>query len=187
MRHRLSHPSPIEPMPNPLVRAALALVLAQPLGAQAFGFYARGPYRPNVPRPEQITGYQAGEQHTMYAVMQRYLDTLLATAPDRVRAETWGQTVEHRPYRVLIISDPANIGRIEQIRSAIAELTDPRKTSPARANAIAAFERHYLQRLLQKTSGNISLAARLCGKERSRLARLLKKHGLDRLSFAART
>ena len=57
----------------------------------------------------------------------------------------------------------------------------------AKANAIAAFERHYLQRLLQKTSGNVSMAARLCGKERSRLARLLKKHGLDRLSFAVRT
>jgi hypothetical protein len=127
-------------MPTTLVRVALALSLVQPLGAQAFDFYARGPYRPNVPRPEQITGYQAGEQHTMYAVMQRYLDTLLAAAPDRVRAETWGETVEHRPYRVLIISDPANIARIEQIRTAIAELTDPRKTTPARANAIAAQE-----------------------------------------------
>ncbi len=123
-----------------LVRAVLFLSVTQPLGAQAFDFYARGPYRPNVPRPEQITGYQAGEQHTMYAVMQRYLDTLLASAPDRVRAETWGETVEHRPYRVLIISDPANIARIEQIRTAIAELTDPRKTTPARANAIAAAE-----------------------------------------------
>ena len=127
-------------MPTILVRVTLALSLVQPLGAQAFDFYARGPYRPNVPRPEQITGYQAGEQHTMYAVMQRYLDTLLASAPDRVRAETWGQTVEHRPYRVLIISDPANIARIEQIRSAIAELADPRKTTPARANAVAAQE-----------------------------------------------
>ncbi|HJQ65075.1 MAG TPA: M14 family metallopeptidase [Gemmatimonadales bacterium] len=127
-------------MPTTLVRVALALILVQPLGAQAFDFYARGPYRPNVPRPEQITGYQAGDQHTMYAVMQRYLDTLLAAAPDRVRAETWGETVEHRPYRVLIISDPANIARIEQIRTAIGELTDPRKTTPARANAIAAQE-----------------------------------------------
>jgi DNA-binding NtrC family response regulator len=56
----------------------------------------------------------------------------------------------------------------------------------AKANAIATFERDYLRRLLQKTGGNISMAARLCGKERSRLARLMKKHGLDRLAFAAR-
>ena len=127
-------------MHKPSFGFALALSLAAPLGAQTFDFYARGPYRPAVPRPEQITGYQAGQQHTMYAVMQRYLDTLIATASDRVRAETWGETVEHRPYRVLIISDPANLARIDAIRSAIAELTDPRKTPLARANAIAAQE-----------------------------------------------
>ena len=125
-------------MSTTLVRVALALSLVQPLRAQAFDFYTRGPYRPNVPRPEQITGYAAGDQQTMYAVMQRYLDTLLASAPDRVRAETWGRTVEFRPYRVLIISDSANLAQLEPIRSAITELTDPRKTTPARANTIAA-------------------------------------------------
>lgn len=125
-------------MSTTLVRVALALSLVQPLHAQAFDFYTRGPYRPNVPRPEQITGYAAGDQQTMYAVMQRYLDTLLASAPDRVRAETWGRTVEFRPYRVLIISDSANLAQLESIRSAMTELTDPRKTTPARANTIAA-------------------------------------------------
>lgn len=116
------------------------LLCAPALEAQGFDFYTRGPYRPAVPRPEVITGYRAGEQQTMYAVMQRYLDTLLATAPDRVRAETWGYTVEHRPYRVLVISDPANLARLDSIRGAITELTDPRRTSLARANAIAAVE-----------------------------------------------
>ncbi len=110
------------------------------LSAQSFDFYSRGPYRPAIPRPEAVTGYAAGEQQTMYAVMQKYLDTLLATAPDRVRAETWGQTVEHRPYRVLIISDSANLARVDQIRAATAELTDPRQTSAARAGQIAAGE-----------------------------------------------
>ena len=128
------------PMTKHFARAVLALSLAAPLNAQSFDFYARGPYRSNVPRPEQITGYQAGEQHTMYAVLQRYLDTLLASAPERARSETWGYTVEHRPYRALIISDPANLARVDQIRSAIGELTDPRKTSLARASEIAARE-----------------------------------------------
>jgi len=83
--------------------------LVSPLAAQEpFDFYSRGPYRPAVPRPEAITGYAAGEQQTMYAVMQHYLDTLVATASDRVRIETWGRTAEYRPIRALIISDPAN-------------------------------------------------------------------------------
>ena len=117
----------------------LLIVLVSPLTAQEpFDFYSRGPYRPAVPRPEAITGYAAGEQQTMYAVMQHYLDTLAATATDRVRIETWGRTSEYRPIRALIISDPANLARLDQIRAGIAELIDPRKTSPARAAAIAA-------------------------------------------------
>ena len=84
--------------------------LVSPLAAQEpFDFYSRGPYHPAVPRPEAITGYVAGDQQTMYAVMQHYLDTLVATASDRVRIETWGRTTEYRPIRVLIISDPANL------------------------------------------------------------------------------
>ena len=105
---------------------------------QGFDFYARGPYRPAVPRPEAITGYAAGEQHTMYAVLQHYLDTLIATAGDRARVERWGETSEHRPIRALIISDPANIARLDQIRADLAELADPRRTSSARAAEIAA-------------------------------------------------
>src|ERR1700752_638159 len=117
----------------------LALLLASPRAAQdQFDFYARGPYRPAVPRPEAITGYAAGDQHTMYAVMQRYLDTLVATAGDRVRIESWGRMTEYRPIRALIISDPANLAKLDQIRGGLAELADPRKTSAARAAAIAA-------------------------------------------------
>ncbi len=117
----------------------LALVAAPRfLAAQDYDFYARGPYRPAVPRPDAITGYAVGEQHTMYAVMQHYLDTMIATAPDRVRVERWGETAEHRPIRALIISDPANLARLDQLRGELAELADPRRTSPARAAEIAA-------------------------------------------------
>src|SRR5881392_1102574 len=116
----------------------LCPALARAQLGQSFDFYARGPYRPVVPRPEAITGYAAGAQQTMYASMQHYLDSVVATAPQRVRVERWGETPEHRPIRVLIISDPANLARLDPIRSAIAELADPRKTSAARAQAIAA-------------------------------------------------
>jgi len=124
---------------RPSLALLLVVSLASPLAAQEpFDFYSRGPYRPAVPRPDAITGYPAGSQHTMYAVMQHYLDTLVATATDRVRIETWGRTSEYRPIRALIISDPANLAKLDQIRAGIAELVDPRKTSPARAAAIAA-------------------------------------------------
>src|SRR3954463_13647733 len=125
-----------------LMRSLLMLLVcggfASALHAQEpFDFYSRGPYRPPVPRPEAGTGYPAGDHQTMYAVMQHYLDSLVATASDRIRIETWGRTTEYRPIRALIISDPANLAKLDQIRTGIAELVDPRKTTPARAAAIA--------------------------------------------------
>ncbi|GLH74176.1 hypothetical protein GETHLI_26780 [Geothrix limicola] len=50
----------------------------------------------------------------------------------------------------------------------------------AKARAVEAFERNYLTRLLDLAGGNVSLAARLAGKERRSLGKLLKKHGLGR-------
>jgi len=116
------------------MRPALLLVLlSSPLAAQNFDFYDRGPYRPAVPRPEAILGYAAGEQHTMYAQLQRYLDTLVASAPERVRIERWGQTAERRPIRALIISDAANLARLDQIRA--------RRRPPARRTSRRAIRR----------------------------------------------
>lgn len=53
----------------------------------------------------------------------------------------------------------------------------------AKALAVSNFEKAYITELLARTSGNVSLAARLCGKERSRLTKLIKKHGLQREYF----
>ena len=53
----------------------------------------------------------------------------------------------------------------------------------AKAQAVEAFERAYLAELLERANGNISLAARLAGKERSRLSKLIRKHGLAGAAF----
>jgi DNA-binding NtrC family response regulator len=53
----------------------------------------------------------------------------------------------------------------------------------AKAHAIAQFERAYVTSLLQRTCGNISLAARISGKDRRSLGRLVKRHNLVRASL----
>ena len=53
----------------------------------------------------------------------------------------------------------------------------------AKARAIAAFEHSYMTALLSKARGNLSLASRISGKDRSDLSRLLRKHGLQRRQF----
>lgn len=111
--------------------------LSAQLGAP-FDFYARGPYRPAVPRPDSLLGYEAGVRHTQYATQQAVLDALIAAAPDRVRTEIIGRTEEGRTMRTLLISAPENLARLEEIRQNIARLTDPRRTSLQEAAAIAA-------------------------------------------------
>ena len=53
----------------------------------------------------------------------------------------------------------------------------------SKALAIAAFERSYVADLLTQAQGNLSLAARLAGKERSRFGKLVKKYDLHRNEF----
>jgi DNA-binding NtrC family response regulator len=50
----------------------------------------------------------------------------------------------------------------------------------ARAAALGAFERHYLEDLLRKHQGNITHAAREACQDRRALGRLVKKHGITR-------
>lgn len=48
----------------------------------------------------------------------------------------------------------------------------------AKALVVEQFERSYLCRLMDSADGNVSLAARLAGKERRALGKLLKKHAI---------
>ena len=68
------------------------------------------------------------------------------------------------------------VGRTCRLSEGGIELDRPFKS--AKAEAIAEFERTYLNHLLTKTCGNISLASRISGKDRSALNKLVKKYGL---------
>ncbi len=115
-----------------------ALLLLTPglLSAQEFDFYSRGPYRTQVPRPESLLGYRIGSQHTMYHQQQQVFDKLIEGS-DRVRTEVIGKTAEGKVMRLLIISAPENIARLDEIRANLARLADPRKTSASEARSLA--------------------------------------------------
>jgi hypothetical protein len=128
---------------RPLLLLAALLVLSLSPGAQAqrddsrFDFYARGPYRENVPRPQTVTRFDVGDFHTNYATMERVIERIAAAAPDRVRVTDIGETNEYRSMHLVVISAPENLQRLDQIKANIARLADPRTTAPQEAERIA--------------------------------------------------
>lgn len=98
-------------------------------GSPAFSFDSHPPYRSQVPKPETLLGQPIGTRHTMYHQQQQVLDAMVAAASDRARVEEIGRSVEGKVMRVLIISSPANIARLDRIREDLAGLADPRGTT----------------------------------------------------------
>ncbi|MCA1618811.1 MAG: hypothetical protein LC795_05765 [Acidobacteria bacterium] len=128
---------------NARTLAALALLLlcahapAQER-ADRFDFYARGPYREQVPRPQTLLRYDVGDFHTNYAMMERVLDAVARAAPDRVRVFDIGLTNEYRMQHLVAVSAPENIARLDEIKANLKKLSDPRTLSEAEARRLAA-------------------------------------------------
>ncbi|MBU2779184.1 two-component system response regulator GlrR, partial [Acidithiobacillus caldus] len=94
---------------------------------------------------------------------------------------------------------PGNVRELENAVTLAAALTekgwvaaetipDPsraggRSAFPPLQDAKAAFERGYLENLLRATDGNISRAARIAGRHRTDLYKLMRKHELTPQEF----
>lgn len=103
-----------------------------------FDFYASGPYRTGVPRPDSLLGYSIGMRQTQYADQQRVLQAIAAAASDRVHVEEFGATAEGRVMRLYVVSAPENIARLDQIRANLESLGDSRRTNEQAAAQLAA-------------------------------------------------
>ncbi|MBI3578781.1 MAG: hypothetical protein HY089_05135 [Ignavibacteriales bacterium] len=92
---------------------------------QGFDFFPGGTYNPAIPSPKSVLGYTIGERFTDFRNLEKYIDKLVPSS-DRVKRLYYGETNEHRPLQVLIISSPKNLSRLDEIKSANKKLTDPR-------------------------------------------------------------
>ena len=113
-----------------LLRAS-AVHAAEPV----YDFYARGPYRANVPKPSAVLGYEAGGKHTTYRDQERVLLAIAQAAKERVRLVQYGVSVEGRPLRLVIVSSPENLARLDVIRASVGKLADPRRIANASEEA----------------------------------------------------
>jgi Zinc carboxypeptidase len=106
--------------------------------AERFDFYTRGPYRAQVPRPQSLLRYDVGDFHTNYAMMERVVSAIAQAAPDRVRVFDIGLTNEYRMQHVVAVSSPENIARLDEIKSNLKRLADPRTLSPEEARRLTS-------------------------------------------------
>ncbi len=72
-------------------------------------------YDPGVPAPETVLGFEVGAQPVRHDQLVAYFREL-AEASDRVRLEEIGRTHENRLQVMAVISSPANLARLDDIR-----------------------------------------------------------------------
>lgn len=126
------HVSPIACRPYSLfmlLGICLFFWFGEPCRAQGvagtYNPYSHGPYRRNVPRPAAILGFEIGQTHSTFRDQERVV-LAIAAASDRVRIVEYGKSVEGRPLRLVLVSAPENLKRLETIRAEIGKLADPR-------------------------------------------------------------
>ncbi len=89
-------------------------------------FFPEGTYDPGIPKPESVLGYPLGSKPVHYEEVITYITTLSAASP-RVRLRHYGETYEGRVLYYMIITSEENMARIDEIKTSIARLADPRK------------------------------------------------------------
>lgn len=86
---------------------------------------------------------------------------------------------------VLLIGDDRSDAGTARAETAAIEL--PIDTAvcfqQAKTDAIYRFEQHYLRQIMQRADGNVTEAARMSGKERRSLGKLLKKYNIDKHDY----
>ncbi len=88
------------------------------------------------PTPDEFLGYKLGERFTPYSRILDYFDEL-ARRSNLITVHRFGETYEHRPLVLAVITSAKNRAALETIRANVAALTDPNATSADRATEIA--------------------------------------------------
>jgi hypothetical protein len=89
-----------------------------------------------IPTPDEFLGYTLGDRFTPHARILDYFHLLTARS-NLITMQQFGETYEHRPLMLAVITSPKNRAALDSIRANVAALTDPNATTQARANEIA--------------------------------------------------
>ena len=101
-----------------------------------FVFWPGADYDPAIPAFKDVLGHNPGQRITWHGEAIRYFEALAAAAPERISVHRYAESWEGRELIYVVISSPENMARIEDIKSGMQQLADPRKTSRAEAGRI---------------------------------------------------
>ncbi len=120
--------------------ATAQLPLAQSVtNTTNYSLYRWKPYRKQVVKPAEILGYEIGERNSTFREQERVLLGVAESAKERVRVLEYGKSVEGRPLRLVIVSSPENLAKLDKIQANNLRLADPRKlTTAAETEALLA-------------------------------------------------
>jgi hypothetical protein len=112
------------------VACALALTPALALAQSA-----------RVPSPSEHLGFTIGADRTLadWGQITGYFQRLAAASP-AVHIDTLGPTTDGQPFIVAVVSTPANIRRLPELRAAQARLADPRRLTPDEERRLIASQ-----------------------------------------------
>ncbi len=120
-----------------IVLFILAALFALPLAAQDhFDYWPGATYDPGVPTEKQVLGRDPGQRISTPEEIVRYMEALAAARPRQMRVFDYGKTWEGRRLIYCVVASEANLRRLDEIRTGMQRLADPRKTPDAEAKRI---------------------------------------------------
>lgn len=129
----------VQPFGLRLALAIIYLLLMIGAGsAQSFEYLPGTKYDPAIPTLKKVVGHDFGEKITMHHEAETYMTALQQAAPSRIKIVKYGETWEGRSLYVMVIGSAANISKVEEIKTGIQKLADPRRISSNEANSLIA-------------------------------------------------
>ena len=116
--------------------AACSLFIALGLAQPKFEFWPGTAYDPAVPTFEKVLSYSPGDRISSHANIMKYFESLSAAAPRRMQLTEYAKSWEGRKLVYAAIGSEANLRLLPEIKAAMKQLSDPRKTSAADAKRI---------------------------------------------------
>src|SRR5439155_22946727 len=97
-----------------MIRRFAAFLLVAALAAAAHA---------EVPTPDEFLGYKLGDRFTSYARILDYFNEL-AKRSNLITVQQFGETYEHRPLILAVITSPKNRAQLEAVRANVVSLAN---------------------------------------------------------------